>query len=86
MVMMYCSFIIYVLICMHNFQNPMQPISLSIYFNLMDTMEDFIYGSRPRAKLLEDIESEKKVQSLIIKTSTQEVSDSTKLVNVSQRQ
>ena len=64
----------------------MQPISLSIYFNLMDIMEDFSNGSRPCAKLLEDIESEKKVQSMIIKTSTQEVSDSTKLVNVSQRQ
>ena len=49
-------------------------------------MEDFSYGSRPRAKLLADIESEKIVQSMIIKTSTQEVSDSTKLVNVSQRQ
>ena len=52
----------------------------------MDIMEDFSNGSRPCAKLLEDIESEKKVQSMIIKTSTQEVSDSTKLVNVSQRQ
>ena len=49
-------------------------------------MEDLSYGSRPRAKLLEDIKSEKKVQSMIIKTSTQEVSDSTKLVNVNQRQ
>ena len=49
-------------------------------------MEDFSYGSRPRAKLLEERESERKVQSMIIKTSTQEVSDSTKLVNVNQRQ
>ena len=45
----------------------------------MDIMEDFSNGSRPCAKLLEDIESEKKVQSMIIKTSTQEVSDSAKL-------
>ena len=49
-------------------------------------MEDFSNGSRPCAKLLEDIESEKKVQSMIIKTSTQEVSDSAKIVNVNQCQ